>query len=252
MGSIIDKVRKLLNKSASAKELGSVKEAEAFAAKAHDLLMQHNLDIKDVAEKPEYKRGECHTMEDNLGGPRWRIALADTLCGHYLCIVMLVRYQGSKTKLQLVGRPDNLEVCEYVYELTRKAFTKAAHEAYKSHVAGLKLTDKQLAVKEKQKKWKADQKAFYASFYKGANYGLWFEMTKHRKQLPQADAIGALVKSEQASIEASIDLPKEKLAPVKKRKNNDAASLQGFITGKNHKLQTGLKAGVQEGRLELN
>ena len=56
MENVIDKLRKIMAHAASAREIGNLAEAEAFAAKAQELLLRHKLDMTEVEFAAESSR----------------------------------------------------------------------------------------------------------------------------------------------------------------------------------------------------
>jgi hypothetical protein len=90
--SILDKMKKLLAKAESAKEIGSLAEAEAFMAKVNELLMLHNLSMFDLHKHAAKGTDEFATWgyserivyKENLAGDQWKRLLLNVICKHNL------------------------------------------------------------------------------------------------------------------------------------------------------------------------
>lgn len=116
---VMDRLRKLLNKATSAREIGSVPEAEAFAAKARELLEKYKLDMSEVSLEEQEKEepvgyGETVTPKHAKAKPEnWSSDLAWYVAAHFCCRILV--FQKSN-KVLLVGRPTDRAICAYVIE----------------------------------------------------------------------------------------------------------------------------------------
>lgn len=117
---LIDRVRKLLAKAKSAKEIGSDAEAAAFAAGAQKMMAKYKLEMSDV-EFTTMEREEPIGDERVRGtGKRSRAAWSEHLASvvaraHYCRILVL---PGSDDII-LVGRPTDRAVASYVFTTLR-------------------------------------------------------------------------------------------------------------------------------------
>jgi hypothetical protein len=142
MSKILDKIKKLYDKSLSAKELGNQAEAEAFLAKATELLAEHNLsfsDLKSDEEKEEEiffdeEQGRHFPLYDKPEQGRWRMDLLATLAKNNFCTCI---YRGNGTAYFrgfLIGTPTNIEIVRYLYEISQNLFPELAAQSYTAKV----------------------------------------------------------------------------------------------------------------------
>ena len=101
---IIDKLQKLLNHEKSAREIGNIAEAQAFAGKIQQLLTTHNLSISEIeiktAKKTEIEGKPIVLFEDNAN---WKICLLGKIAEINGCKVL---YMNDICQL-IVGRDDD-------------------------------------------------------------------------------------------------------------------------------------------------
>jgi hypothetical protein len=116
---LLDRVRKLLAKAASAKELGNEAEAATFAAGAQKMMAKYKLDMTEVEftrmeqEEPienEYVKGTKRHRE------QWSELLASIVARAHYCRILVI--PGSDT-IVLVGRTTDRAVAAYVYTTLR-------------------------------------------------------------------------------------------------------------------------------------
>lgn len=123
MDDIVERIIKLHAKAESAKEIGSLEEAAAFAAKVSDLLIKHKLDMSVLSGGKEEE--VTHMEMDWQGYPllnkrsTWREALINTVAIHHFCRIIVSK--GS-SRILLVGKESDRKVVEYMsVALIRKA-----------------------------------------------------------------------------------------------------------------------------------
>lgn len=125
----LDRIKKLLAHSESARGLGSVAEAEAFAAKAADIALQHKLSLdaiefadeeaadpigKELVNTAELK-GDKRTRNRSA----WQQELLAVLARNNSCRIVVMT--GSKT-CYLIGSSADREIVKYLYAvLAREA-----------------------------------------------------------------------------------------------------------------------------------
>lgn len=172
--TILVKIRKLFNKAESAHELGSMEEATAFAAKAQELLAEHELDMTDV----DY----AHALEEDKmasqyvyphgkdGKEKWkksRCAWSEALAGHvaqaHFCKVMV---STGSNGMYFVGRESHREVATYVWQrlcgeierLCEQEYNKA-WAAHGSGARGFPAAFRNEFVKVVQERYRAEREA---------------------------------------------------------------------------------------------
>lgn len=137
---IIDKLRKLIAHEKSARTIGNLKEAEAFAARIQDILTAHKLGMDEVAyaereasEPIDWLR--CNSEEVEGNGKRvkvyWQVELAKAIA--YVNSSQMVHSGGSSgSAFFFVGRTSDRELCKalwiYLVELGNELCETAASE----------------------------------------------------------------------------------------------------------------------------
>ena len=122
-----DKIRKIL-----AKARGTENEAEslAFAAKAAEMLQQHNLAEADLGGEDAVEPLEMRTVSSVDWNP-WRISVISSLSELYFSKIFL-SYEIFKNKQRrcviVVGRPHNIDVVESMQEYLVKTTMRLAGE----------------------------------------------------------------------------------------------------------------------------
>lgn len=141
--SIVEKIQKLLNKADSAKQVGSLHEAEVFATKATELLLQHNLSISDV-EDFEKSRKESITQSGFDEGikfgqvksdGKWEIDLLGVLSEFNFC-QSIFRIRSGKASV--IGTKENIEVVKYLFEILRPMLKQMSSEAFNKKIKDIR------------------------------------------------------------------------------------------------------------------
>lgn len=124
---LLDRLRKMHRQVEGAKKIGSINEAEAFAAKLQELLLKHNLNMTDVeAEQIETSEPvNLHPFETQLDYCPYRVLwsekLASVIAKAHFCRIFI--HSGSN-RLSLIGRKSNTEICEYLFVTLSRAVQK--------------------------------------------------------------------------------------------------------------------------------
>jgi len=116
--SIKSKIEKLFNKAESAKELGSLAEAEMFMAKAQDILMKYNIDKGDL--NLGFEQGnpcivdKYLNMKDLHGWSktdgRWLLQLYSYVGRFNFCKVV----SHGTNLITIIGEPVNVDTIKYM------------------------------------------------------------------------------------------------------------------------------------------
>lgn len=139
MENVIDKLRKLISHSESARAIGSIAEAEAFAARAQELLTRHKLDMTDLefdaseAEEPILSEmvdgGELLGLPDKMRTDRWLAILISGIAESNFCKVLT----GRGNRFVIVGKESNrqttLALFKYLSEACREIAPREARKA---------------------------------------------------------------------------------------------------------------------------
>jgi hypothetical protein len=136
---ILEKLKKLIAHEQSAREIGSMAEAEAFAAKIQDLLTTHKLDMSEVdfqareeGEPINWESVDSKYGQKNTGlKAHWRLILARSIAKVNSCeIVNNSRSHGRS--FYFVGRTSDRELAKVLYlylvELGEEICAKASRE----------------------------------------------------------------------------------------------------------------------------
>jgi hypothetical protein len=117
---LVDRVRKLLDKAASAKELGNEAEAATFAAGAQKMMAKYKLELSEV-EYAKLQRDEPVGDSRVAGvGKRkrelWVELLAAVVARAHYCRTLVYNHSDD---ILLVGTPTDRAVAEYVFTTLR-------------------------------------------------------------------------------------------------------------------------------------
>jgi len=133
---VLELLRKLVAHEKSARTVGSIAEAEAFAAKIQTLLAEHKLGMSDVefaareAEEPIAWQfvdpADAGFGRTKKGRVPWQIFLANNVAEANTCQVVL----AGGNRLYFVGRTSDRELCRvfflYLLDLAREMAEKDA------------------------------------------------------------------------------------------------------------------------------
>lgn len=147
-----EKIKKLLEKADSARELGELKEAEIFAAHANRLMITNQITLSDIENINESGKFTNHNdpvvdsnwdiyLYKNKSEGTWEGNLLYTICNFNFCSAL---FRGN-TKATIIGTPSNIEVCKFMFEVLKEKFRKAANETYSNKVIELREKNKYVA-----------------------------------------------------------------------------------------------------------
>lgn len=138
---VLEKLQKIKAHADSAKKIGSLEEAEAFAQMLQRLLLKHKLELTDIELEQEEKDEPVEASEidwEDIKVRSTRIAwieqLAIIIAKAHFCRVLV--HPGS-SQITLVGRRTDSSVAEYmIVTLTRAAdrLARAERRAYRREV----------------------------------------------------------------------------------------------------------------------
>jgi hypothetical protein len=146
---VIDKLRKIKAQADSAQAIGSEAEALAFAEMLQSMLLKHNLGMTDIefaAMEEEIKVEQRDVYyppnpdatrnygKDRKTRVKWMEDLAAVIASAHFCQVVV----GHKTsRLQLIGRPDDIAVAEYMIVTLQRLADKMSYDAKQTYKAEL-------------------------------------------------------------------------------------------------------------------
>lgn len=160
---IIEKIKKLILHQKSAEEIGSLKEAEAFASKVQKLLNQYNISLEEISFE-DLKESvirvwmDCKikSVSDTLG-----YFIMHPIAKYNWCRV----YSGGKGKMCIVGTKENIEICEMIYNIVIPIFVSVGKKLHKESGSrkGLDTFQREFlngCAKGLGEKFKAEQQTF--------------------------------------------------------------------------------------------
>lgn len=133
---ILTRAKKLLAKAESAREIGSLHEAEAFAEGAAKLLAKHKLDAAllsdfELNQTEPISELKVDWRVEGMKHRRKRVAwmewLAHSVARGYFCRILVVKRSSS---IYFVGRKSDAEVARYVMVQLVRAAEQLAEEGY--------------------------------------------------------------------------------------------------------------------------
>jgi hypothetical protein len=143
----ITKLKKLIAHEQSARAIGSVAEAEAFAERIHEWLIRHKLSMQEV-ELASKEDQEVDGTE--LGGTKrevWLECLAGNIAESYFCQAIARTYRKGGFSIIIIGRKADreivVELLAYFEQLARELAEAGATEYREvlrlAHVRGATL-----------------------------------------------------------------------------------------------------------------
>lgn len=139
---IIDKIQKLKAHEDSARSIGSIEEAEAFAIRIQELLLKYELSLSDIEFKKRQDEEPIQIYDLDWQGVKVRkvrVAWQETLGGivaraHHCRLVVIPR----SSALQVIGRISNVKVVEYILVVLVRSVEKMAYQAMVTYYAELR------------------------------------------------------------------------------------------------------------------
>ncbi len=113
-----DKVRDRILKLLALGRSPNHHEAELALARAHELALRYNIDLRDAAERSEYERRLVGPPMSRIPSYYWSVTaiVADFYFVQYISRSVVDPRRGSKLKVvELYGTPTNLDLAEYVF-----------------------------------------------------------------------------------------------------------------------------------------
>lgn len=234
LDKITEKIQKLLNKSESAREIGNLEEAEAFAQKVNELLIQYNLTVHDLKGNEPKDNIDTNYIDLEFGKTEgdWVIKLYNCIAKFNLCRVISIK---GTSKIMLIGDPYNQEIVVYT----------CVH---------LKHTIKSLRAKRYKEYFGPEKKnTYYRAYSQGAVNGIWDKLQAQKYEMErQNNNITALVVTNDALLDTKVKeiFGETKSAKSRKLSGADGGS-QGYVDGRNMNINKGIK-GSNNAQTKLN
>lgn len=246
---LLNKIKKLIRKSESAKEIGSIDEAEIFAAKVQNLLAKHNLDINNIdlshEEKEERIKHDYDKAYNESVGGNDKYNIMRVVAQFNFCHVYLVGNQRTN-KMLIVGTEENIEVCRYIHSVVYDTFLKESKRFYKRY----KENEDYLAEGRSKP---IGKDTFTRSFMVGCARGLKQKLQEEQEKFMDENPNGkALVKTNEVILK---NYANDTFEWGKKKKgtkaSNASAYRNGVKTGKNVNINKGVNSGSKPSKTKL-
>jgi len=221
--AIIDKIKKLIVKQESAAELGSIHEAEAFAAKVQTLLAKYNISLSEISfeELKEniitfYASSKISSVSDTLGYYIYRAIAKYNWCRAYM----------GGHRVTLVGSKENIEVVTMIYNIVLPVFVAEGKRIYKRDQAGFgKGLD-----------------SFQREFIMGCLMGLGRKLEEEREKFERENATctGLIIRNDKA-VEEFVQVKMGKIKNTVKKVKTTKTWEDGFQVGHNVQIIKNLR-----------
>lgn len=115
---IKERIKKLLKHHESAKELGSLEEAQTFLDKVNELLTSYNLELQDIKLDEGENKFAKWTYHEGVSyrntncGERWLFSLIEVLTEHNFCNYT---YNARFKRFNVYGRMENVDIVVWLY-----------------------------------------------------------------------------------------------------------------------------------------
>lgn len=240
LGKVTEKIRKLLAKSESAKESGSIQEAELFALKAQDLLLQYNLSQQDI-NKPEESPIIAEIVDLNdfekiaKTESDWVLTLFIELSKYNLCKSIILGNRGYN-KVYVFGERHNIDIVKFLHDQLRVKIKRLSLEAWKEY-KGLEKRN-----------------TFLRGYKKGVVQGIKTKLLEQQQaQMKKYEGMPGLVKVNTQAINKSIAI---KLGPLGKSRSRalsgEDGKGKGFRDGYNMNINKGISNQTRSSQKLLN
>ena len=232
---IYEKLQKLLRKADSAKEVGNLAEAEAFANKATEILMEYNLSREqiDLEDKPKVVREHITNQDKNFlpkNEGRWLVLLYRIIANHNLCRV--VTHEDGRFGLSIMGEKINIEIVRYICDQLEAKIRILVKEAYRNY-NGLEKKN-----------------AFIRGFYLGAVQGIDDKLRDNKEEMVKANPnITALVIVKDRAV---VDFMKQEFPRLSKGRSASYSAQDGKGLGYQAGKNVAINKGVGNGSLGRN
>ena len=189
--SVLDKIKKLLDKANSAKEIGNLDEANIFFKGIQKLLVKHNLEMSDVESHQLKDKNTIIKDEESISYKKscnygtWELTLAGIVARAHSCRLIYDTY--FKT-MRFIGTQSDVTIAKYILEVAIQTFKRICKREWKKRVKDFReemdwhnITIDQLI------RWGElpTRQKFYSSFYDGAINGLSIQYHQNEQELKQ-------------------------------------------------------------------
>lgn len=227
---ILDKIKKLVKKQQSAEELGSVKEAEIFAAKVQELLNKHNLSMSQLSKDKIQEEVTDNILKRKIPsiGGNSNMQILSAIARNNWCKVYSYG-KASSNQCILIGSPENVEVVKYIASVVTPIFVRASKVAYQEYLADYGPV--------------IGLDTYQRRFIMGAAEGLNDKLAAEKEKFVAENDCTALVRTNEVAITDYADKKYGSSSKGRKTVTNRAAAGaydNGYKTGKNVSINKGV------------
>ena len=229
---IFDRIKKMIAHKESAEKIGSIHEAEVFAATIQKLLDQYNLSLGDITVEErmeDFISEDMNHMIPSVGG-NTQHDIMRAIAKHNYCRVYLNKGRNGKSYgMTIVGSKENIEVCKYIYNSVKPVFMSIGKDKWKE-ARERGLFDKGLDT-------------YLRAFLVGCARGLDTKLQEEKNQNIKDEAqLYGLIKVNDAALQQFVDEKFGKIKTVKGKGVSDGGAFhQGVKTGKNVRINKGVE-----------
>lgn len=229
--NILNKLKKLLNKANSAKDIGSSSEAELFAAKAQQIMAEYNLELSQIKleeDKPRVGKNYLDPKELNKKNQgKWLFKLYKVICDFNYCNAIFTFKQDS---LILIGESHNVEMVKYIVTQLSERVKPILKNEWAKH--------KKLPQEEQEKKGQFIR-GYLIGFVHGIHSKLSTERVILHKKKPQIGTM-ALILTNKVEKFMEEEIETESV----KNKGSHSKSEVGYSLGYSKGLNTSIDKGL--------
>lgn len=240
---ILAKLRKLMMKEQSAKELGNMEEAFAFAQGIQKILNEYNLSMSDIdmSDKSSPKPGMTKGFDVKSKGFKGRggVSIMHVIAKYNWCKVFWQSETGSiNPKVTIVGLPQNVEVVKYLFSVVMRSAESIGKKEYRNYVKSFEKNILNDVLGNK----KPSRGKYMRAFIQGFKNGLEDKFLEERNKFQQSnDKAGAIILVNDKMIDTFV---RESLGDTttfsQKFSKVGNAMEKGYESGKNLEISKGI------------
>lgn len=233
---IIDKVRALLRKAESAREIGSQSEAETFAKKAQELILKYNLEKHQLGEGKDPQRFEAlrwdYVPYYKKTEANWIAVLFSCIAEFNFCRVVINSsyHKGKKQPIAItvLGERENAETVVFICEQLINRIRSMKSTYWKEYQA--------IGGYEKKNTWSR-------GFFRGVVAGLYDQLQKQREeQKKKNEQVGGLMLYNDKALE---EFTTQQYPRLRTSRSSRLTGISGFQQGVSKGRSMTINKGIQ-------
>lgn len=252
MADILDTLSKLMAHERSARQIGSLDEANAFAEKISALLIKHKISIAEVDQKTQQKVSAEKVgvgafdaeKAKNFGvksrGKRvaWIEELAAVIAQAHFCRILVAKRTSS---IWFVGKPTDREVTEFLFAVLTRQIDEHVDKEYRRQF-----------MKLRQQGRSNEMHGWRASFLKACVARIAQRFAEIRAQQVHGNAANALVRAADAEVdEWLMQRYRGSKSTIGVLRGGRVTNQQGVVDGRTYADNLNLNAnGIKSGQVK--